>query len=236
MLPSALLWTSTASPWVFGLCHSTELNQTTSPFGRSPLVTMLDLVIRHSTYDNEHPDIPLDLALLDDTTVNLRECYFSPLINCQRLTCFWQVGDITFQNGNTKGPLLQIRCRFDIIFRLFIVLYLIFDPQWKLYYLYVFLPTFYTIWCTRATVNGHGHRLDGGGPFYWDGKGGNGGKTKPSPMVKYSSSTIFFALTTNSLVNFPESECLAYSVTSWSSIHPPRPLACLTSHHWWFRV
>jgi len=34
------------------------------------------------------------------------------------------------------------------------------------------------------TFNGNGHTFDGNGPFYWDGLGGNGGVTKPAPMMK----------------------------------------------------
>ncbi|CAE6431739.1 unnamed protein product, partial [Rhizoctonia solani] len=33
-------------------------------------------------------------------------------------------------------------------------------------------------------VNGNGHTFDGQGPSYWDGQGGNGGVTKPHPMMK----------------------------------------------------
>ncbi|KDR71143.1 hypothetical protein GALMADRAFT_127338 [Galerina marginata CBS 339.88] len=36
--------------------------------------------------------------------------------------------------------------------------------------------------------NGNGHKLDGGGPFYWDGQGGNGGVKKPSPMIQINMS------------------------------------------------
>ncbi|KNE71883.1 hypothetical protein AMAG_16312 [Allomyces macrogynus ATCC 38327] len=39
----------------------------------------------------------------------------------------------------------------------------------------------------KVTVNGNGHVLDGQGQLYWDGKGGNGGKTKPHPMVKLNA-------------------------------------------------
>ncbi|GLB45094.1 putative glycosyl hydrolases family 28 [Lyophyllum shimeji] len=41
-----------------------------------------------------------------------------------------------------------------------------------------------TVSGTSITFNGNGHTLDGGGPFYWDGLGGNGGVTKPAPMIK----------------------------------------------------
>ncbi|KAH9903347.1 endo-polygalacturonase PG1 [Cubamyces lactineus] len=34
------------------------------------------------------------------------------------------------------------------------------------------------------TFNGNGHTFDGNGPSYWDGQGGNGGVTKPAPMMK----------------------------------------------------
>ncbi|KAI0634992.1 endo-polygalacturonase PG1 [Trametes polyzona] len=34
------------------------------------------------------------------------------------------------------------------------------------------------------TFNGNGHTFDGNGASYWDGKGGNGGATKPAPMMK----------------------------------------------------
>jgi len=38
------------------------------------------------------------------------------------------------------------------------------------------------------TFNGNGQLWDGGGPFYWDGKGTNGGVTKPRPMMKIAIS------------------------------------------------
>ncbi|KAF7782166.1 CAZyme family GH28 [Agaricus bisporus var. burnettii] len=41
------------------------------------------------------------------------------------------------------------------------------------------------------TFNGNGHTFDGGGPFYWDGLGGNGGVTKPAPMMKIRTSGTF---------------------------------------------
>src|SRR5690349_15322790 len=37
---------------------------------------------------------------------------------------------------------------------------------------------------TWTLVNGNGHTFDGQGPSYWDGQGGNGGVTKPHPMMK----------------------------------------------------
>lgn len=37
----------------------------------------------------------------------------------------------------------------------------------------------------KGTIfNGNGHTFDGQGPSYWDGQGGNGGVTKPHPMMK----------------------------------------------------
>ncbi|KAH7313235.1 endo-polygalacturonase PG1 [Rhizoctonia solani] len=38
------------------------------------------------------------------------------------------------------------------------------------------------------TFNGNGHTFDGQGPSYWDGQGGNGGVTKPHPMMKIKMS------------------------------------------------
>ncbi|KAF5348663.1 hypothetical protein D9758_006806 [Tetrapyrgos nigripes] len=40
-------------------------------------------------------------------------------------------------------------------------------------------------------VNGNGHTFDGAGPSYWDGQGGNGGVTKPAPMMKISISGVY---------------------------------------------
>jgi galacturan 1,4-alpha-galacturonidase len=37
-------------------------------------------------------------------------------------------------------------------------------------------------------VNGNGHTFDGQGASYWDGQGGNGGVTKPHPMMKIKMS------------------------------------------------
>lgn len=36
---------------------------------------------------------------------------------------------------------------------------------------------------SNITFNGNNQKWDGGGPFYWDGKGTNGGTTKPRPMM-----------------------------------------------------
>lgn len=38
------------------------------------------------------------------------------------------------------------------------------------------------------TFNGNNQRWDGGGPFYWDGRGTGGGMTKPHPMMAISIS------------------------------------------------
>ncbi|KAH8119324.1 endo-polygalacturonase PG1 [Phellopilus nigrolimitatus] len=40
-------------------------------------------------------------------------------------------------------------------------------------------------------LNGNGFIFDGGGPFYWDGLGSNGGITKPHPMMKIKISGTF---------------------------------------------
>ncbi|CCO28778.1 polygalacturonase [Rhizoctonia solani AG-1 IB] len=37
---------------------------------------------------------------------------------------------------------------------------------------------------TNVKFNGNGHTFDGQGASYWDGQGGNGGVTKPHPMMK----------------------------------------------------
>ncbi|ETW77474.1 glycoside hydrolase family 28 protein [Heterobasidion irregulare TC 32-1] len=42
-----------------------------------------------------------------------------------------------------------------------------------------------------VTFNGNGHTFNGNGPFYWDGLGGNGGVTKPAPMMKIKISGTF---------------------------------------------
>ncbi|EPQ57443.1 endo-polygalacturonase PG1 [Gloeophyllum trabeum ATCC 11539] len=49
----------------------------------------------------------------------------------------------------------------------------------------------FTISGNDITFNGNGHRFDGGGPFYWDGLGSNGGITKPRPMLKIKMSGRF---------------------------------------------
>ncbi|PPQ65450.1 hypothetical protein CVT26_000102 [Gymnopilus dilepis] len=49
----------------------------------------------------------------------------------------------------------------------------------------------FTVSGTSVTFNGNGHKFDGGGPFYWDGQGLNGGGTKPDPMMKIKISGIF---------------------------------------------
>ncbi|KAF8600039.1 hypothetical protein BDV93DRAFT_546613 [Ceratobasidium sp. AG-I] len=41
---------------------------------------------------------------------------------------------------------------------------------------------------TKIVFNGNGHTFDGQGPSYWDGLGGNGGVTKPHPMMKIKMS------------------------------------------------
>ncbi|KAF9479057.1 polygalacturonase [Pholiota conissans] len=49
----------------------------------------------------------------------------------------------------------------------------------------------FTVSGTGVTFNGNGHKFDGGGPFYWDGQGINGGTTKPDPMMKIKISGTF---------------------------------------------
>ncbi|OCH88736.1 endo-polygalacturonase PG1 [Obba rivulosa] len=60
----------------------------------------------------------------------------------------------------------------------------------------------------NVTFNGNGHTFDGGGPFYWDGQGGNGGVTKPAPMMKIKISGVF---TNVRVLNSPER---VYSVSN----------------------
>ncbi|KAG1792353.1 glycoside hydrolase family 28 protein [Suillus plorans] len=45
-------------------------------------------------------------------------------------------------------------------------------------------PLFRSWQSLTFSVNGNNHRWDGGGPFYWDGQGSNGGVTKPRPMMQ----------------------------------------------------
>jgi len=49
----------------------------------------------------------------------------------------------------------------------------------------------FTVQGDDITFNGNGHIFDGGGPFYWDGQGSNGGVTKPRPMMKIKISGTF---------------------------------------------
>jgi galacturan 1,4-alpha-galacturonidase len=49
----------------------------------------------------------------------------------------------------------------------------------------------FTVSGKNVTFNGNGHTFDGGGPFYWDGQGINGGTTKPDPMMKVKISGTF---------------------------------------------
>ncbi|TDL24143.1 endo-polygalacturonase [Rickenella mellea] len=49
----------------------------------------------------------------------------------------------------------------------------------------------FTISGTNIIFNGNGNSFDGGGPFYWDGQGSNGGTTKPRPMMKIKISGKF---------------------------------------------
>ncbi|PFH53743.1 glycoside hydrolase family 28 protein [Amanita thiersii Skay4041] len=49
----------------------------------------------------------------------------------------------------------------------------------------------FTVSGNSVTFIGNGHTFDGGGPFYWDGLGGNGGVVKPAPMMKIRISGTF---------------------------------------------
>jgi len=66
----------------------------------------------------------------------------------------------------------------------------------------------FTVSGKSITFNGNGHIFDGGGPFYWDGLGGNGGVVKPAPMMKIKISGIYSNVT---VINSPER---AYSVSN----------------------
>ncbi|KAJ7064074.1 glycoside hydrolase [Mycena amicta] len=50
------------------------------------------------------------------------------------------------------------------------------------------------------TFNGNGHELDGQGALYWDGLGGNGGVTKPAPLLRINMGGSFTNL---KIVNAP---------------------------------
>ncbi|KAK7046056.1 hypothetical protein VNI00_007051 [Paramarasmius palmivorus] len=58
------------------------------------------------------------------------------------------------------------------------------------------------------TFNGNGYTFDGNGPEYWDGKGLNGGVTKPAPMMKIEISGVYQDVV---ILNSP---ARAYSVDS----------------------
>ncbi|KAI0705455.1 endo-polygalacturonase PG1 [Earliella scabrosa] len=60
----------------------------------------------------------------------------------------------------------------------------------------------------QITFNGNGHTFDGNGPSYWDGQGGNGGVTKPAPMMKIKISGTY----TN--VKVKNSPARVYSVSN----------------------
>jgi len=59
------------------------------------------------------------------------------------------------------------------------------------------------------TFNGNGYRFDGGGPYYWDGEGTDGGVTKPHPMMKLEISG---TMTDVYVVNSP-AQCFSVSNT-----------------------
>ncbi|KAI0764834.1 endo-polygalacturonase PG1 [Fomes fomentarius] len=58
------------------------------------------------------------------------------------------------------------------------------------------------------TFNGNGHTFDGNGASYWDGQGGNGGVTKPAPMMKIKISGTY------SNVKVKNSPARVYSVSN----------------------
>ncbi|KDQ57594.1 glycoside hydrolase family 28 protein [Jaapia argillacea MUCL 33604] len=66
----------------------------------------------------------------------------------------------------------------------------------------------FTISGYDITFNGNGYKFDGGGPFYWDGLGSNGGTIKPRPMLKIKISG---TLSNLDIVNSP---CQVFSVTN----------------------
>lgn len=61
---------------------------------------------------------------------------------------------------------------------------------------------------SNVQFNGNGHTFNGNGPFYWDGQGGNGGVTKPAPMMKIKISGTW---TNVRVLNSPER---VYSVSN----------------------
>ncbi|KZS96890.1 endo-polygalacturonase PG1 [Sistotremastrum niveocremeum HHB9708] len=65
----------------------------------------------------------------------------------------------------------------------------------------------FTISGKNITFNGNGYLFDGGGPFYWDGQGSNGGVTKPRPMMKIKMSGVF---QNTKIVNSP-AQCFSVS-------------------------
>ncbi|TFK74072.1 polygalacturonase [Pluteus cervinus] len=66
----------------------------------------------------------------------------------------------------------------------------------------------FTVSGDNITFNGNGNIFDGGGPFYWDGLGGNGGVEKPAPMMKIKISGTYSNVV---VLNSPER---AYSVSN----------------------
>lgn len=47
----------------------------------------------------------------------------------------------------------------------------------------------------NVVFNGGNHKINGNGALYWDGKGSNGGVTKPHPFIKFKGSGTFEAVT-----------------------------------------
>ncbi|KAK0211398.1 glycoside hydrolase family 28 protein [Desarmillaria ectypa] len=53
----------------------------------------------------------------------------------------------------------------------------------------------FTIDGDNVTFKGAGHKFDGNGASYWDGKGSNGGVTKPHPLLKFKGSGTYSQFT-----------------------------------------
>ncbi|CAE6444666.1 unnamed protein product [Rhizoctonia solani] len=98
------------------------------------------------------------------------------------------LGDVKFGVANWAGPLFSVTgnnliCKYSIHF----------DVEIRIY---------------MALVNGNNHTFDGQGASYWDGLGGNGGVTKPHPMMKIKMSGSY------SNVNVLNSPAHVYSISN----------------------
>ncbi|CAE6457215.1 unnamed protein product [Rhizoctonia solani] len=79
------------------------------------------------------------------------------------------LGDVKFGVANWAGPLFSITGN-NLICTSF--------PTWFDIEVHIY----------AGLVNGNNHTFDGQGASYWDGQGGNGGVTKPHPMMKIKMS------------------------------------------------